>query len=125
LVAELPASFKLKKKKGDDGRTRLVGKDDLGGEYIAKTLNGPEITEQDLHDLRAADRESYSSREAGARAFTKSLVDHKASREAAFLNDPNDDWVEAAMPVVRAGFGITPSVGSTRRYSEAFEHVKW
>jgi hypothetical protein len=124
-VAELPRSFGLKKRKGSDGRVRLVGKADNGEEYVAKTLNGPEVTEQDLRDLREADRESYSSRDAGARAWTKSLVDHKASREAAFLNDPNDDWVEAAMPIVRAGFGIIPSVGSTRRYSEAYSRVKW
>lgn len=123
-MAELPASWGLTTTKRPDGKLDIIGKDDLGGDYRVRTTDGPQITDTDVQELKAADRESYANKEAGIREFCKGIVDYsekkKSERDLADL----DDWTEAAGPVVHAGFerkGLT--VGSSRKYRQNYDSV--
>lgn len=123
-MPELPASWGLQTFKRDDGKLDIVGKDDAGNGYRVRTTDHAEITETDVQELQAADREAYSNRDSGVRQFCKSLTAPREHREAYEETQFLDDLTEAAGPVVRAGLerqGCT--LGSTRKYRERFNSV--
>ncbi len=123
-LAELPASWGLKAVKRDDGKLDVVGKDDSGQDYRVRTTDHAEITETDVQELKAADRESYSNRESGVRSFIKGLEAHGNRRKDAEESNLLDELTEAAGPVVRAGFEREGStVGSSRKYRANYDAV--
>lgn len=121
---DLPENWGLTTVKRDDGKLDVLGKADNGESYRVRTTDHAEITETDIQELKAADRESYSNRESGARQFCRSLAgdgeSKRAREESLFL----DDITEAAGPVVRAGFGQERAVvGTSRRYRQNYDSV--
>jgi len=121
---DLPENWGLSTVKRDDGKLDILGKADNGEPYRVRTTDHAEITETDIQELKAADRESYSNRESGVRQFCRSLAGDGESKrereESLFL----DDMTEAAGPVVRAGFGQErATVGSSRRYRQNYDSV--
>jgi len=100
-MAELPASWGLKTKRRTDGKLDIVGKDDAGNEYRARTTDTSEVTEKDVAELSKADRESYTSPETRTKEYVKWLTSNprKDEEEAKML----DDFTELAGPVVHAG----------------------
>jgi hypothetical protein len=125
-MAKLPKSWGLKTKRRNDGKIDIIGKDDAGRDYRVRTTDHSEITDKDLRELKNADRESYSNRTAGVREAVKNLVGEPERKltlleqtEAA-LHFDESDWIAAAEPVVRAGFG-RPVLGYGREYSRGFE----
>jgi hypothetical protein len=105
-MPELPKSWGLKTRKNARGTLDIIGKDDAGNDYKVRTTDAAHITERDITELHAADREAYSNPESGAREFVRNLVGEKldTSLDAQLAFDESD-WIAAAEPVVRAGFG--------------------
>ncbi|SRR5579871_695848 len=125
---KLPKSWGLKSKRRADGKLDIIGKDDAGQDYRVRTTDTPEITETDLKELHAADREAYPNREAGVRTFMRNLTGeperHMTEMEKvhAALNFDESDWIAAAEPVVHAGLGRQGcTLGSTRGYRRGYE----
>lgn len=117
-MAEVPASFGLKKKVINK-HAYLIGKDDTGKDYVARRCSGSEVTETDIKELAANDRQQTTAKEA-----TKRLVDWiqepKKRQEQKF----EEELMEAAGPVVRAGLGREGSVSRySRAYRENFDRV--
>ena len=120
-MPELPKDWGLTTKTGERGNCEVWGKDDAGKDYRVRACDTSGITEKDLKDLKAADREIYTSREQGIRQFVKGLTGEKRETDQIekIRSFEDSDWIESAMPVVRAGMGNT---------SISFSHIskeKW
>jgi hypothetical protein len=124
---KLPSNWGLKTKKRADGKLDILGKTDAGDEYRVRTTDGPDVTDTDLAELKAADRESYPDRKTAARSFVGNLMAgseaRQRSRESAF----EDEMVEAAGPVSfalldRKGHS-SPFTGSTRAFRQGWERA--
>jgi hypothetical protein len=123
-MAEIPASWDLRTKKRTDGKLDVVGKTDTGEAYKVRTCDSGAVTDADVRAIAECDREQYRSRDEGARAYVKRLVDAgRAAREAqdsAFQEELED----LAGPVVHAGLERTgATVGSTRAYRRNWDTV--
>lgn len=125
MSSKLPKSWGLKTKKRPDGKLDILGKTDAGEEYRVRTTDGPEVTNLDVQELHAADREAYTDRRTGARTFVNNLLSDsrhlEASREAQF----GEEMVEAAGPVSfalldRKGHS-SPFTGSTHAFRRGWE----
>ena len=124
-MANLPKSWGLKTKKRSDGKLDIVGKDDNGHDYRVRTTDGPVVTDTDLAELHAADRETYPDRRTGAKAFVDGLLAGGKQRDQARENAFGDEMAEAAGPVSfalldRKGHS-SPFTGSTEAYRKGFE----
>src|SRR3974390_959213 len=97
-MAELPKSWNLTTRLNGTGKMEVFGKDDLGGEYKVRTCDSDGITDADVGEIAAVDRERTTATE-----FVNGVIEHgrraTRDREANFL----DDLTDAAGPVVRAG----------------------
>lgn len=129
-MAKLPKSFGLKEKKRADGKLDLIGKDDSGKEYKAATLDGPQVTDADVERLRIADREAYDNPNTRAKEAIKKLIgepEKPLSQQEYIhqaLNFNESEWIEAAEPIVHAGFERRGStVGSTWAYRNGWDRI--
>lgn len=134
FVAELPASFGLHTESRPDGRLNIVGNTDAGEPYTARVTDGPSVTEADIQSLRDNDREAYPgmSKDKAVRSAVKKLVGEPQPKPSLdeltqqALSFDDGEWIEAAEPVVHAGFekkGTT--IGSTRKYRRNYDLIKW
>lgn len=96
-MAELPASWGLKPRKRKDGKLDIVGKDDTGSEYVARTTDASEITERDIQELKEVDRET-----ATARGFVEGLVSHQQKLDAEREQKLHDDFTETTEEIIAA-----------------------
>src|SRR5215472_15589778 len=120
-MAELPASWKLRTKKRADGKLDVIGRDDAGSDYKVRTCDSGGVTDTDVRAIAECDRERYRSRDEGARAYVKSLVDAGGAAREARDNAYQEELEDLAGPVVQAGFERRGStVGSTRAYRENY-----
>lgn len=125
-MAKLPEGFGLKEKRRNDGRIDIVGADDTGREYVARTTNGSAVTDRDVAELAAADRERYPNRNAGAKEIVNGMMARQekrnADRERAFEEDCYEGAQELlAQPGVLEGRAV--SFGYSRSYSRNYERV--
>jgi hypothetical protein len=130
MSKKLPSSWGLKTKKRSDGKLDIIQREDCGRESVVRTTDTSEITDRDLADLKAADRESYPNRDAGVRAQVKRLMGPEASKPNAddyvhqALAFDDSEWIAAAEPVVQAGLGRCGlTVGSTHAYRRGWEYA--
>ena len=124
-MSRLPKSWNLKTKKRADGKLDILGKTDAGETYRVRTTDGPEVTDKDVTELRAADRESYSSIKEGSRKFMENLQGEARARERGRDEAFAEDMTEAAGPVSfalldRKGHS-SPFTGSTHAYRRGWE----
>jgi hypothetical protein len=125
-MAKLPESWGLKTKRRNDGRLDIVGKDDSGRDYVARTTAHSDVTQRDVAELAAVDRERYANREAGAKSIVSGIIDRQekrnATRERAFEEDCYEGAQELlAQPGVLEGRAV--SFGYSRSYSRNYERV--
>lgn len=123
-MAELPASWNLTTRKRNDGKLDIIGKDDSGHEYRARITDTSQVTDKDISELKAADRESYSNPNTRTYDYIKHLTSNpaKAESEAKF----EDDLTELAGPVVYAGLGRKGShVGGGFHGEAAINYENW
>lgn len=124
-MPKLPKSWGLKTKRRADGKLDVLGKTDMGEPYRVRTTDGPEISDHDLKELHAADREAYRDRKTGASAFVGDLVAGAKRREDQREQQFAEDMIEAAGPVSfalldRKGHSA-PFTGSTHAYRQGWE----
>lgn len=115
-MAELPASWNLQEKPRSDGRVDIVGTDDTGQQYIARTTEKAGVTEDDVKVLAENNRESNTAREVVNR--------HLAHREEYWKNYEQqmlDDFME---PAEMAAFAGTEKYGRTICFSH-IPQEKW
>lgn len=91
--------FGLEKKIGGDGLARLIGKDDAGVDYVAHTCTGPGVAEADIQALADSDRERTTAHE-----LVQRVVAGQEKHKRDVATEFEESLVEAAGPVVRAGF---------------------
>ena len=121
---DLPASWNLKTKKRKDGKLDVIGKDDTGAEYRVRTCDTGAVTEKDVAELKAADREAYPNRQAGVKSFIKDLVAHGEAKKAKEEETFYQDIMYGAEPVVHAGLEKKGStVGTSWRYRQNYDSV--
>jgi len=123
-MAELPENWKLKTKKRSDGKLDVIGRDDSGCDYRVRTCESGAVTDADVHAIAECDRERYRSRDEGARAYVKGLVEAGRAAKEAQDNAFQEELEDVAGPVVHAGLERSGStVGSTRAYRCAWDRV--
>lgn len=123
-MPSLPEDWGLTTKSRPDGKLDIIGKTDAGEDYKVRTTDGPGVTDTDIQELRAADREAYRNRSAGAREFVSGLVTHQQGKEKAREDAFMDDLTDAAGPVVHAALeGRNLTFGSTKKYRQNYESV--
>lgn len=118
-MASLPESWKLTPKKRADGKLDIVGKDDLGSEYVARTTDTDGVTDHDLAMLALGNRGTSSAKE---------MVDYcykqRADYNAAQADSMTDSYMDGAEQVVRAGLHLSESrVGYSRAYARKYDSV--
>jgi hypothetical protein len=116
-MAEIPAGFELTKRPRIDGRLDLVGVQDDGKEYVARTTEHGEVTEADVKALADGDRTRVD-----AYQFTGNFVQQIEQNKKEFEDQMLDDYMEPAERVAFAGFHRV-SVGYSRKYSANYEKV--
>lgn len=126
-MSRLPKSWGLKTKKRVDGKLDILGKTDAGETYRVRTTDGPEVTDKDVTELRAADREAYPSTREGAAKFIEGLTAESQARERGREEAFGDEMTEAAGPVSfalldRKGHS-SPFTGSTHAFREGWERA--
>ena len=119
-MPSLPEGWKLTERKRSDGRVDIVGKDDLGQEYLARTTETDGVTDKDLKILNLTNREKSTA---------KDVVDfyagEKQQAEKQWQDSFTDDCMAAAEPVVNAGLHLSESrVGYSRRFAQAWERLE-
>jgi hypothetical protein len=118
-MSELPKSWGLETRKNSRGTLDVIGKDDTGHEYKVRTTDAPAITETDVAEIAAVDRERTTAKE-----FVDGVVKWGRQRRESRETDFYEDLCEAAGPVVHAGLereGAT--VGYSRKYAQNWEKV--
>ena len=113
----LPDGWKLRQKKRADGRLDLVGKDVTGAEYVARTTEGPGVTERDLQILSVGNRETSNATD-----FVKFYQSERENFNKAQAEAMTDEYMDGAERVVRAGLHLSESrVGYSRAYARRFD----
>jgi hypothetical protein len=118
-MAALPESWKLKPKKRPDGKLDLIGKDIHGEEYVARTTEGPGVTERDLQILSVGNRETSTAADV-VKFYQKEREDFNARK----ADEMTDEYMDGAEKVVRAGLHLSESrVGYSRSYAIGWERA--
>lgn|SRR5579872_3524840 len=125
-MAKLPESWGLKTKRRNDGRLDIVGKDDAGREYVARHTQGSDVTDCDVAELAAVDRDQYPDRERGAKQVVDRITAQQEKRNAERDDKFGDECYEGAQellaqPGVLEGRAV--SFGYSRSYSRNYERV--
>jgi hypothetical protein len=94
-MAEIPASWNLKTRNRSDGKLDVIGKTDLGEEYKVKTTAGPAITEKEIREIAATDREQTTARE-----FVSGVVSEQKKRDQQREAELEDDLSAVADEIV-------------------------
>jgi hypothetical protein len=103
-MADIPSSWRLKKKQRPDGKLDLVGTDATGSEYVARTTEQEGVTERDLQILRVGNREQSSAEE-----FTEFYAGERRRVKKAHETALAAEYDEAAELVVHAGLHLSYS----------------
>ena len=103
-MASLPEGWKLKERKRKDGRVDIVGKNDLGDEYVARTTEDRGVTERDLQILAVGNRETSTARE-----VVKFYENERDSFRKNWETSMDDEYMAGAEKVVHAGLHLSES----------------
>jgi phosphoglucomutase len=118
-MPSLPDGWRLKQKKRADGRVDIVGQDVTGSEYVARTTEGPGITDRDLQILSVGNRETSTARD-----VVKFYENERDSYRKNWEHSMDAEYSEAADKVVHAGLHLSESrCGYSRAYAAKWESV--
>lgn len=120
-MASLPAGWKLKaRRRQKDGRCEVVGKDDTGKEYVARTCEGSNVTDRDLQILAVGNRDNSTARE-----VVKFYEGERDTYRKNWEKSLDGEYMAAADKVVHAGLHLSESrAGYSRAYAKAFERLQ-
>lgn len=118
-MATIPESWGLKTRKNASGKTEVVGKNEAGREYVARTCDQDGVTD---HDLKILDVGNPNKRDADA--FVGFYRDERDNARKNWEHSLDQEYTEAAEKVVHAGLHLRESrVGYSRSYARAWEKV--
>lgn len=104
-MAALPDGWKLKtRRRPKDGRCEVVGKDDTGKEYVARTCEGSHVTDRDLQILAVGNRENSTARE-----VVKFYENERDTYRKNWETSLDGEYMAAADKVVHAGLHLSES----------------
>jgi len=107
------------RRRSNDGRAEIVGTNLKREEYIARTCEGPDVTE---HDLKILDVGNPEKRDADA--FIGFYRDERDNARKNWETSMDDEYMAAAEQVVHAGLHLKESkVGYSRSYAAAWERA--
>lgn len=116
-MPSLPDGWKLETKPRADGKVDIVGKDDTGTPYVARTTEGPGVTESDIKHLALTNRETSTARD-----VVKFFEDDRKRVDKELEDKMLDEYMDAADQAVFAGFHGQRIVGGySRRGQENYE----
>lgn len=119
-MAEIPASWGLKKAR-KNGKTQLIGKDDAGKDYVARTCDG-DVTESDVKEMAEFCDRTRSTPE----KLRGKILGDVAANQQRFEQQMEQDFMEPAEQVAFAGLHKgARTLGYGRRYAHNFEKVVW
>lgn len=124
-MAELPSSFNLRTEKTDKGTVNVVGKDDAGRDYTVRRCDNAYLTDTDVSEIAAADRELYRDTKHAATTTCNSLIASADAKKRAEETQFENELVEAAGPVVHAGLekaGLTVGLNFKGRAAQNFDN---
>jgi len=118
-MPSLPESWGLTERKTADGKTQIVGTNDLGNEYVARTCDTDGITERDLKIL---DVGNPAKRDKDA--FIGFYRDERDRARKTWEHSLDEEYALAAEQVVHAGLHLRESrVGYSRAYAAAWDRA--
>jgi hypothetical protein len=122
-MPSLPSSWGLRQRKTADGKAQIVGTNDAGHEYVARTCDGAEVTDRDLQILDVGNPEKRDKE-----AFIGFYREERERARKAWEHSQDEKYMEAADQVVHAGLHLSESSssaikGNWRRYHMNYE--KW
>jgi hypothetical protein len=118
-MPSLPESWGLKSRKRADGKAEIVGTDATGSEYVARTCDGPGVTERDLKILDLGNPDKRD-----ADKFIGFYRDERDNARKAWEHSLDSEYMEAATQVVHAGLHLKESrTGYSRAYAAKFDEV--
>lgn len=104
-MPSLPAGWKLKaRRRPKDGRCEVVGKDDTGKEYVARTCEGANVTDRDLQILAVGNRDNSTARE-----VVKFYENERDTYRKNWEKSLDGEYTDAAEKVVHAGLHLSES----------------
>jgi len=104
-MASLPDGWRLKtRRRQKDGRCEVVGKDDTGKEYVARTCETEHVTDRDLQILAVGNRETSTARE-----VVKFYENERDSFRKNWETSMDDEYMAGAEKVVHAGLHLSES----------------
>lgn len=107
------------RRRQSDGKAEVVGTNLVGREYVARTCDGPEVTQEDLKIL---DIGNPNKRDADA--FVGFYRDQRDNARKNWEHSLDQEYTEAAEKVVHAGLHLRESrVGYSRSYASGWEKV--
>ena len=116
-MSEIPASWNLTPKPRPDGKVDIVGKDDAGSEYVARTTEEAGVTERDLEILKVGNREASTAHD-----FVEFYAGERRRYKQNWERSQDDAWADGAERVVAAGLHTSESkVGYSRAYARGWE----
>lgn len=116
-MPELPKG--LKSKKRGDGKLDIVGTNELGEEYVARTTEQDGVTDFDLKILDLGNPEKRD-----ADSFVGFYRDQRDNARKQWEHSQDELYMEGAEKVVHAGMHMRESkIGYSRRYAEKWESV--
>lgn len=94
-MAELPTNWGLKTKKRLDGKLDIVGKDDTGKEYKVRTTESSHVTDHDIREIAAVDREQTTAKE-----FVDGVIANQKKHNKDREDSMQDDFTAAAEDII-------------------------
>lgn len=119
-MPSLPESWGLKEKKRSDGRVDIVGKNDVGDEYVARTTETDGVTDRDLQILDIGNPEKRDIDK-----FVGFYRDQRDNARKEWEHSQDQEYLEGAERVVHAGLHLRESrIGYSRNYARQFERLQ-
>ena len=113
----LPESWNLREKKSPKGKTQIVGTNDVGQEYVARTCEGEGVTERDLKILDVGNPHKRDASE-----FIKFYREERDTARKNWEHSQDEFYLAGAEQVVHAGLHLKEStLGYSRAYAAKFD----
>lgn len=103
-MPSLPESWGLRERKTADGKAQIVGTNDAGQEYVARTCDGPGVTD---HDLKILDVGNPNKRDKDA--FIGFYRDQRDNARKSWEHSQDEMYMAGAEQVVHAGLHLADS----------------
>lgn len=118
-MPSLPESWKLTEKPRNDGKVDILGTDDAGAQYVARTTEESGVTDRDLQILSIGNRETSNPK-----AVTDFFIQDRERVNKELTDKMEDEYLAAADQAVFAGFHGQRQIGGYSRRGQ-INYERW